>query len=238
MGKIDVSAIIPAFNESGKIINAIEKTAAYFETEKLEYEIIVVNDGSSDNSLALLRAFSEKNSKIKIISLAKNYGKGYAVKTGMMNAVGTYRIFFDADLSVPLETVKTFLNTLKNNSADVVIGTRKTKGAVITKKQPFYREFLGKGFSKITNIILGTNYSDITCGFKCFKEESAKKIFSRQKINRWSFDSEILFLAKKLNYRVAEIPVVWKNNPATKVKVIRDIVVSLFELIRIRFIYL
>jgi dolichyl-phosphate beta-glucosyltransferase len=145
---------------------------------------------------------------------------------------------FDADLAVPLETAEKFIRLLRDAKADIVIGTRKTKEAIITRRQPWYREFLGKGFSRLTNIMLGTSHTDITCGFKAFNAPAAAKIFGTQKIDGWGFDAEILFLARRFGLHVIEVPVTWRDDPDSKVHVMRDILKSLAELIRIRLLYL
>jgi dolichyl-phosphate beta-glucosyltransferase len=234
----EISVIIPVFNEEKNIATAIEGADACLKRAGATYEIIAVDDGSRDGSGQELGRAAAQNPAIRIITSAQNRGKGHAVKTGMLAAVGSYRLFFDADLAVPLETAEKFIRLLRDAKADIVIGTRKTKEAIITRRQPWYREFLGKGFSRLTNIMLGTSHTDITCGFKAFNAPAAAKIFGTQKIDGWGFDAEILFLARRFGLHVIEVPVTWRDDPDSKVHVMRDILKSLAELIRIRLLYL
>jgi dolichyl-phosphate beta-glucosyltransferase len=237
MPPVTVSVVIPVFNEADDLVRSLTEISAYFSSQQYPYELIVVNDGSTDATLDLLTQFSHSHPDTRVVSYAQNRGKGYAVKAGMLAARGEYRFFFDIDLAVPLSTVEPFFADISSGAYDAVIGTRKTRGAIIVRHQPWYREVLGKGFSRLTNAVLGTSYSDITCGFKCFTRPAAEKIFSQQAVYRWSFDAEILFLTKRFGYRVREIPVTWKDNPDTRVRVLRDVFRSFWELLRIRMIY-
>lgn len=238
MSKIpEISVIIPAYNEGGRILGCLAETEEYLKKSFLSYEIIVVNDGSRDNTLDIIGKLPESKPAISLITYTQNMGKGYALRKGMLAARGEHCIFFDADLAVPLDTIGLFLKIMAQRGADIIIGTRKIKSADILKRQSPVREFLGKGFSKLTNFILGTEFTDITCGFKCFTNAAAKKIFSAQKINRWSFDSEILFLATRMKLKTVEIPVTWKNGQDTKVRILKDVISSFIDLLRIRLSY-
>lgn len=236
MKPIKLSCIIPAYNESRRIGSTLEAIVQYLSAHNQSFEIIVVDDGSTDNTVKIVNDFVQKYSCIRIISSKKNFGKGHAIKSGMLHAAGRYRFFTDADLSTPINELSRFIELLKRG-VDIVIGTRKNPHAHIEKHQPYYREFLGKGFTWLSNKILGTSYSDFTCGFKLFSDYAAKKIFTISQINDWSFDAEILFLAKLLNFNVTELPVTWRNEPATKVKLIRDIINSFLGLLKIRHIH-
>lgn len=223
-----LSVIIPVFNESKRLDN-LDKVISYLESKKdLKSEIVVVNDGSTDETLSLLKKLKE----MKIISYNKNRGKGFAVKTGMLGASGDYRLFLDVDLSTPIEELEKVLQQIPKFG--VIIGSRKTDSAKVLVKQSFLRENLGKGFTKLSQIILQVGVSDFTCGFKCFSKEAAEAIFNKVRVDRWGFDSEVLFLSKKYGYTVKEVPVSWANDKNTKVRFPQDIFNSFAELITIR----
>ena len=221
-----LSVIIPCFNEEKRINNLIS-IHNYLETKPFEFEIIMVNDGSTDKTLSLLK-IHQKTILFKIITYKKNRGKGYAIKKGMLAAKGEHRLFTDIDLSTPMDEFDKFLPHLAKH--DIVIATRKKKDSIFIKRQPFLRESLGKGFTLLAKAIFRITVSDFTCGFKCFSKKAAGKIFSKQRIDRWGFDSEILYIAKKHNFHIKEIKIRWKHDPGTKVKFPQDIFISLFDL--------
>lgn len=226
-----ISIIVPLYNEEGRLAN-LSKIFKFFDNKNLHYELILINDGSSDKTLNKLNELS-KNFKFKLISYQENRGKGYAIKMGMMKARGKYRLFTDIDLSTPIEVFDKFLPIL--SKYDIVIGSRKKRGARLIIHQPKLREELGKAFTILSQGFLNINLTDFTCGFKCFSKEAAEKTFFRQKINRWGFDTEILFISKKMGLSVKEVPVVWKNDIETRVKLPRDIITSLADLVKIRY---
>lgn len=230
-----LSIIIPIFNEEKRLINLLS-IFNYLKHKKFLSEVILVNDGSTDKSSKVARNISNKlNSKniFKLISYSMNKGKGYAIKKGMLKATGQYHLFTDIDLSTPIEEFDKFLMHI--NKFEILIGSRKKKGAKLLKHQPQVREKLGKGFTKIAQMSLGLNFSDFTCGFKCFSKNATLEIFKRQKISRWGFDPEILFIAKKLGFKIKEIPVTWRNDSETKVRLPHDIISSLADLVKIRY---
>ncbi|MBU0569235.1 glycosyltransferase [Patescibacteria group bacterium] len=230
-----LSIVIPVYNES-KRLNTLPTICRYLKKQKYKSELILVNDGSIDNTLSLLKKMKLPK-KIKIISYIENQGKGHAVKKGMLVARGDYKMFFDIDLATPLKFVNIFLKQARKGS-DVIIGSRKVRGAKLIKRQPLLRETLGKGFTFLSCLTLGVNVTDFTCGFKLFSKKATKEIFSRSLINGWGFDAEILFLAQKCSFQIEEIPVTWKDNSATRVRLSKDIINSLKELIHIRANYL
>lgn len=225
-----LSIIIPIYNEE-KRINNLEKIISYFKKQKYSQEIILVNDGSADKTLKTLKSLKYQ-SKFKLLSYPQNFGKGYAIKTGMQEAAGKYRLFLDIDLSTPVDEVEKILPYLEK--FDIVIGSRKMKSSNLITRQPLVREFLGKIFTSLSQIVLQLKITDFTCGFKCFSQKAAEEIFSRQTINRWGFDSEILYIGKKRKFSIKEIPVTWTDDPRTKVKFPQDIINSLKELLMIR----
>ena len=231
-----ISIVIPFYNEekrleSGKVLDvSIKKLVSEFKT-KLEF--ILVDDGSTDGTVKLLNIVKKKNNKtlVEIISYIPNKGKGYAVKCGVLKSKGSKIIIMDADFSIDLDETKTFVKQL--NKFDVVIGSKKHFLAQTMKKQSQPRRILGKCFTLVTNMMLGLNYTDITCGFKGFKSPVGKKLFGMQSINRWAFDSEILFIAKKLCYTTKELPVVWKHVDGSSISPLKDTWRSFRDLVRI-----
>jgi len=234
MSTATLSVVVPVFNEASEISGALENIIAYYKDKKYFHELIVVNDGSKDNTYGLAMDFASKHPGVRALSYELNSGKGRALRTGIETAEGSHILFFDIDLAVPLDMTEKFMDAFNDPAVDIVIGTRKSKEAVVLVHQPWYREFLGKGFSLLTNYILGTKVTDVTCGFKCFKSDVAKKLFGKQKIERWGFDAEVLYLAQLAGCKVMEIPVIWQDSADSRVNLARDIVNSLVELITIR----
>ena len=228
-----LSIVIPAYNEENDIENTIIRASDYFLKQALDYEIIVVDDGSKDRTVEKVRNLLGKYTNLRLLKNSSNRGKGSAVRLGMLQGAGDYLLFMDADLSTPLIEFIKFIPEIQAG-ADIIIGTRKKKGANITMRQPILREYMGKVFTWVSNILLGCAVSDYTCGFKIFSRQAAKNIFSRQRIEGWGFDSEIIFLAGKNKYNIKEIPVSWHNDAGTKVRLVRDSINSFIELIRIR----
>ena len=230
MKKPFLSIVIPLYNEEGRIKN-LYKVYNHLKNLGLNYEILLVNDGSTDNTLKKINSLNKKI-KFMLVSYNVNKGKGAAIKEGMLLAKGKYLLFTDIDLSTPIEQFNKFIPHLQNN--DILIGSRRIRGSNIKKRQSLIRENLGRTFTILSQIFLKLKISDFTCGFKCFSKKAAQEIFSRQKINRWGFDSEILFLAKKLRYKIKEVPVEWSNDPNSKILFPHDIFRSLFDLYKIR----
>lgn len=228
-----ISLIIPAFNERERIGKSLDRILSFLQSQPYSYEVVIVDDGSWDGTKDLVLERYGRHNGVKIYQQSPNLGKGAAVKTGMILGNGKYLFFSDADLSVPIETLSLFLSCLEKDS-DVTIGTRQKAEAVIEVRQPFYRELMGKVYTRLTNWILGLHVSDFTCGFKGFRREAAKDLFSKQQLKNWSFDAEILYLAQLRGYRVQEIPVRWRNDRATKVRLWKDLFPSFLGLIRIR----
>jgi glycosyltransferase involved in cell wall biosynthesis len=223
---MNLSIIIPVYNETARLPQALEICRQALKKNP-NWEFIFVDDGSTDNTADLI-----SRAGFKLIAYSQNQGKGYALKQGVAAAAKTLTLIADVDWSTPLSQVNKLYAALKNN--DLVIGSRKVANAKIIAHQPWLREWLGRQFTNLTNLWLGTNVSDVTCGFKLFKTPVAKRLFSLSKIKRWGYDAEILYLTKKLKLKVAEVPVVWKNDQRTKVSLFKDIVRSLTDLILIR----
>lgn len=228
--KYFLSVIVPVYNEEKRIKKLVE-IVAYLKKQRFLWELIVIDDGSLDHTKRKLTQLKKKL-RFKLISYYPNKGKGAAIKEGMLFASGKYRLFLDVDLSTPLTEFDKLLPHLKKY--DIVIGSRKMKGSDVKIRQPVTRELLGRTFTFLSQQILQVKISDFTCGFKCFSEKAAKDIFSKQIIEKWGFDSEIMYIGKNRRFSIKEIPVIWRDDPRTKVKFPQDIINSLHELLRIR----
>lgn len=243
---ITLSFVIPLYNEEKRLSKAFE---ALYELVlpaglKLE-EIIFVNDGSTDKTVERIKYYVSsinKNKKyilhntsykIQIISYEKNMGKGYAIRQGMLASNSDYTLFFDADISTPLSEIAKFVPLMEQN-VHVIVGTRKNGKSTVITHQPLYREILGRAFTQITQIALHVSVSDFTCGFKAFRKIAKDVIFAKSQINGWSYDAEILFLAKKNGATIAEVPVAWSNVTDSKVKLYKAIPQTLKDIALIR----
>lgn len=225
-----LSVIVPIFNEE-KRIKSLKEIIAYLKRQKYSWEVIVVDDGSTDRTSKILKSL-KKQLRFNLVSYSPNVGKGFAIKTGMLKAKGEHRLFLDVDLSTPITELEKFLPYLKQY--DIVIGSRKLKTSQLITRQSFIREHSGKVFTLLSQKVLQINVSDFTCGFKCFSSKAVKKTFSKQTINGWGFDSEILYIGKIAKHSIKEVPVIWRNAPGTKVKFPNAIISSFLELIKIR----
>lgn len=227
-----VSLIIPAFNEESRIASSLTRILCFLRSQPYASEIIVVDDGSSDRTVEVVREISQGDDIVQILH-RQHLGKGGAIRAGMLEGRGKYLFFSDADLSVPIETLPAFLTELEND-CDVTIGTRQKAGARIEVHQPFYREFMGKTYTRLSNLILSLRVSDFTCGFKGFRRAAAQDLFFLQRLRNWSFDAEILYLARLKGYQVQEVPVAWRDDRGSKVRLWRDVVTSFLGVIQIR----
>jgi len=228
-----LSVVIPAYNEEARIGESLRRIIPYLRSLHRPFELIVVDDGSRDGTIEVVRGSINGCDRVRILRNKRNRGKGYAVRRGMLEAKGKYVLFTDADLSTPIDELGRFLTWL-NDGYDIAIGSRRVSGARIEVHQPLLRETMGKIFAWLTNFLLVKDISDITCGFKCFRRSVARDLFSRQKLSGWSFDAEILFIAKRRGYKIKEVPIRWRDSPGTKVKMIKDAIKSFWELLQIR----
>lgn len=220
-----LTIVIPVYNEEKNINSTVENIENYMSKKDIQHDVIIVDDGSVDNTESVVNGILSRYPSVSFLKLGKNCGKGKAVRTGMLKGNGDYILFMDADGSTSIEEFERIVPLIKQNKA-IIIGTRKVQKAEVIEHQPFFREFLGKGFTMLSNFITQAHVSDFTCGFKCFSKKAAKDVFSKAVINDWSFDAEILHIARRLGYKLTEIPVRWKNNKASKVKILRDVLSS------------
>jgi len=225
-----ISIIIPAFNEEKRIERSLKYALDYTKSHSLEYEIIVVDDGSNDKTCEIVKEFSPE---VRLLALNKNQGKGAAVRAGMLSAKGEIRIFTDADFSTPIYELEKIVEKI-NMGADICIGSRALDPNMIKEHQPFYREFMGKIFNKFVQLLLVRGIKDTQCGFKGFTGKAAELVFNQAKIDRFSFDVEILFLAKKENLKIEQVAVEWYNDERSRVNPFKDSINMFYELLKIR----
>jgi dolichyl-phosphate beta-glucosyltransferase len=224
-----ISIIIPAFNEEERLGNSLQVIMDYFRDKPFETEIVVVDDGSSDSTVKIAGEFPE----VKVIPQPRNMGKGAAVRRGMLESTGGLRIFTDADLSTPIYETTKIIDKIREGF-DIVAGSRAVDYGMIRKHQPFYREFMGKTFNQIVQLLVIRGIKDTQCGFKGFTARAAETIFSKAKIDGFSFDVEALFLGKKAGFKIAEVPVEWYNDERSKVNPVWDSLNMFREILRIK----
>lgn len=239
MPEIHLSVIIPAYNEEKRLPKTLEDIDKYLSKQTYDYEILVVDDGSKDKTVKIAESLVPKIKNLKVTGYRKNQGKGYAVRFGMLEAKGDYRLFTDADNSTSIDQIEKIWPWFEKDF-DIVIGSRDVKGAVLDPPQPWLRKIiLGEGFKLYRKIIIDLwEIEDTQCGFKCFNKKAAEEIFSKARISCFAFDPEILVIAKNLGYKIKEIPVLWKNDPESKVKfksifkMARDLIIIKLNLIK------
>jgi dolichyl-phosphate beta-glucosyltransferase len=230
------SIVIPAYNEAARLPRALEKIRAYLLERNFDAEVVVVDDGSTDATAEITRGadlqWPDRLRDVRLVSNGENRGKGYSVRHGMLEAKGEIALFTDADLSAPIEEFDKLLAALAN--ADVAIGSRAMDRRLISVHQSRLREIAGIIFNRLVRIFTGLPFEDTQCGFKAFVMSRARIIFEQQRIERFGFDPEILFLAKRHGLRTMEVPVRWAHDPATKVNVYSDSVKMFLDLLVIR----
>jgi dolichyl-phosphate beta-glucosyltransferase len=229
---MNLSIVIPVFNEEARLPRAVEAFNAFLPGLGLDTEVIFVDDGSTDRTAEMLAAAPARFA-YRLISYRPNRGKGFALKQGILKARGDYVLFLDVDMSTPLAELAKFREAM-NRGVLVIIGSRKAKGSRVLRHQSPLRRKLGEGYSFLSNLLLVPGIADFTCGFKIFRRDAARRIFGAQRIERWGFDTEILFLARRYGYAIQEIPVSWVNDERTKVRLLKDVARSFTDLLRIR----
>jgi len=192
-----------------------------------------VNDGSRDNTAQIVRQFAQQYPALRLLENPGNRGKGYSVRNGMLHANGSILLFSDADLSSPIEEAQKLFAAI-TSGADVAIGSRWVQSSLQTERQPLYRQLFGRIFNLMLRITLSLKFKDTQCGFKAFTRTAAQKIFALQQIERWGFDPELLYLAKKFGFKVVEIPVVWGHSGGTRISPLRDGTRMFLEMLRVR----
>jgi len=239
-GSVSLSIVIPVYNEHARLPLTLEALRSEVEWGQFRLnEIIFVNDGSNDDTLAILRRVKSQlqkrtQARVFILSYEKNRGKGFAIRQGMLAASSDYILMMDADMSTPMSEISRLQSGVRRRRP-IIIGTRKSRVVRVEKEQPWFRVLMGRAYTQLSQSILNTYVSDFTCGFKLFRADVAGEIFRRALINRWSYDSEIMFLAVRLGYRPLEVSVRWRNDERSRVDLWRDTVQSFSDLWLIRF---
>ena len=213
-----LSIIIPAYNEQARLPETLRRIDEYLSrTECSFHEILIVDDGSTDGTLSEIIGFANGSPHIRILRNPGNRGKGFSVRHGMLEARGEWRLFSDADLSTPIAELDKLWCALRRHNADIVIGSRALDRSLIGVHQPGFRETAGKFFNFVMRLATGLPFVDTQCGFKIFRAEAARQVFSRQRLERFGFDVEVLFIARKLRYKTVEVPVRWNHVEGSKV---------------------
>ncbi|HVT98393.1 MAG TPA: dolichyl-phosphate beta-glucosyltransferase [Acidobacteriaceae bacterium] len=225
--------VIPAYNESARIGAALAEVLRTLDEKGWNAEVIVVNDGSTDNTAAIVESFIAKDARIRLLHNGGNRGKGYSVRNGLLHGSGNIVMFTDADLSSPMPEAERLFDAIRDG-ADVAIGSRWLEVSRQTIHQPLYRQFFGRCFNVVTRMIMRLPFADTQCGFKAFRRSAAQTIFQLQRIERWGFDPEILFIALKRGYRIREVPVTWGHDERSRISYLRDGIKMLEELIYVR----
>ena len=226
-----LSIIIPAHNEESRLPDTLSKVFAFLERQTYQAEVVIVENGSSDRTAQVVEAMVSNHPNLRLLR-ERARGKGLAVRRGMLEATGAYRFICDADLSMPIEEVNRFLPpTLEN--VDIAIASREARGA-IRYGEPFYRHWFGRVFNLLVRVLAVPGFHDTQCGFKCLRADVARDLFRVQRLDGWTFDVELLFIALKRGYRVVEVPIPWYYTSGSRVSLIRDSLAMLNDLFIIR----
>ncbi len=232
MSPPELSIVIPAFNEEMRLPVTLAQISAYIRVSKRETEVIVVDDGSSDRTSQVANSFRGEIRRLRVVANDENRGKGYSVRRGMLEAQGRIVLFTDADLSAPIDEADKLIAALEDH--DVAIGSRALDRKLISVRQSLFRENAGIVFNLIVRAILRLPFVDTQCGFKAFRRGPCQIIFRQQRIERFGFDPELLYLARHHGLRAVELPVRWAHSPATKVSMLRDSIRMFLDIFLIR----
>ena len=226
-----LSIILPAHNEEQRLPETLQQVVQFIQSQSYEIEIVIVENASKDRTLDIAREFASQHENVLVLH-EERPGKGLAVKEGMLAASGEYRFFCDVDFSMPITEIPKFLPPYQQK-VDIAIASREAKGA-IRYDEPLTRHIIGRVFNMVVWILVLPGINDTQCGFKCFSAEVTEKLFPLQSIHGWTFDVEILAIARQLGYKVVEVPVPWYYQPQSKVNVVRDLMRTLKELFKVR----
>jgi dolichyl-phosphate beta-glucosyltransferase len=229
-----LSIVLPAYNEARRLPGTLPRVVEYASRLDEPAEIILVDDGSSDGTAEVTASIAAKSSLVTLLRSDRNRGKGAAVRRGMLAARFGHVLFSDVDLSTPIEEAAKLRGALARG-ADVAIGSRRLTGSDIQVHQPWLRDLAGRTFSGVVSLMLLPGIRDSQCGFKAFRRATARELFGRQRLDGFGFDAEILWLARRLGYRIDEIPIVWRDDRRSNVRLVRDSGGMLLDLARIRF---
>jgi dolichyl-phosphate beta-glucosyltransferase len=229
----DLSVIIPAYNEESRIAPTVRDIVGFCRAGGRAFEVILVDDGSRDGTTAVARVLSEEFPELRVIRLAANHGKGYAVRTGVVNAIGRLVLFADADGATPIGEIERLESALESG-VDIAVGSRALRDTDVQVQAKLYRHLMGRTFHLLVEWLADGGVKDTQCGFKLFRSTVAQDLFSRMRMNGFSFDVEVLVMARRRGYRVAEIPVNWTHRPGSKVRLTLDSLQMAADLVRIR----
>jgi glycosyltransferase involved in cell wall biosynthesis len=232
----DLSIVIPAYNEAKRLPRTLERVGEWVQRKRavsgLEIEVLVVDDGSQDDTANVVVGWQDRIDGLRLIPNGTNRGKGYSVRHGMLEAKGRIALFSDADLSAPIEEADKLLIALEE--ADVAIGSRAVDRSLIETHESAARELAGRLFNAFVRLTTGVRFLDTQCGFKAFRMKRARIIFEQQRIEDFGFDPELLFLARRHGLAAVEVPVRWAHHPATKIHMFRDSLLMFCDLIKVR----
>lgn len=227
------SIVIPAYNESARIPATLKAVVNCIRERGWSAEVVVVNDGSRDGTADVVKAFAADVPQVRLIENPGNRGKGYSVRSGLLHSFGEVVMFTDADLSAPIEEAEGLFAAIAQG-ADIAIGSRWLERKRQTIRQPLYRQFFGRCFNGVTRLVMGLPFADTQCGFKAFTRAAAQTVFQLQTIDRWGFDPEILFIATKRGFKIAEVPVSWAHDERTRISYLKDGVRMLQDIAHVR----
>ncbi len=234
-GSIGLSVIVPAYNEAGRIGATLDGIQQFLALKYPQsWELLVVDDGSTDSTAEVARSHFHHPEFCRVIASPRNKGKGAAIRRGMAEARGSFRLFTDADNSTPIEELTKLHHALRQGKAEIAIASRAMRGSRLEVRQPLHREMMGRLFNLLVQAIALPGIHDTQCGFKLFTSRAAEELFPRQKLDRWSFDVEILLMARRRGWRIVEVPVRWIDNPNSRVSPLRDSWRVLVDTLRLR----
>ncbi len=226
----ELSVVIPAYNEAERISSSLDSALEYLSVQPYSWEILVVDDGSSDDTVRIVRHYAPR---VRCIELGKNMGKGAAVRRGMLEAQGQYRVFTDADFSTPISELPKVLSRL-HNGADLCIGSRRLDASSLKIHQPWYRELIGVIGNKIISVLVLSGIEDTQCGFKGMQAAASNAVFSQMKIDGFGFDVELLYLCRRAGYRIEQVAVDWYNDERSRLNPVKDSLQTLRDVMRIK----
>jgi glycosyltransferase involved in cell wall biosynthesis len=230
-----ITIVIPAYNEERRLPASLSAVLAHLSRREWKFaEVLVVDDGSTDGTVGVAEEFCRSHPAVRLLKNPGNRGKGFSVRHGMLDAKGDWVLFSDADLSAPIEELDKLLEAAEEQGAAVAIGSRALDRSLIKVHQSFLRESAGRVFNLLMQLLTGLRFRDTQCGFKLFEARAAREVFRRQRLERFGFDAEVLFIARRLGYRTVEVPVRWSHSEGTKVSMFRDSLNMFLDLLRIR----
>jgi len=229
-----LSIVIPAYNESLRIGGTLDEVRKYAAAKAFGTEVVLVDDGSSDRTPEIFQEFQSRWPETRVLRNQANRGKGYSVRRGVLEARGEVILFTDADLSAPIEEADKLLAALESSGSDAAVGSRALDRKLIGIHQPWRRELAGRCFNLFVRLFTGLRLHDTQCGLKLFRRDSTRRAFELQRVERFGFDPEVLFLVQHLGGKLVEVPVRWNDNPATKVHFLRDSARMFLDLVVLR----